>query len=221
MDKDFEYNEVETGLSAERALDIAATVANFVPLIGGPVSSIISGISGGRKEQRILEVLQGISDDLRDFKSRAAEEYVKTEDFEELLEFTLTRVAKERSSEKRQLYKRILTNAIKHPFGDYEEQLRFLKTLDEIDVSHIVVLRALLKAPEAALGFMGSPMQTLRMRIPGFSEGDIEQRVAELNDRRITSLASLRTMMTARGAADLQQSITQYGRSFLKFVEGA
>jgi len=70
VEKDFEYNEVETGLPAERALDVAATLANLVPLIGGPVASIIGGISGGRKEQRILEVVQGVSDDLRDFSFR-------------------------------------------------------------------------------------------------------------------------------------------------------
>lgn len=38
MEKDFEYKEVQTGLPPERALDVAATVANLVPLIGGPPS---------------------------------------------------------------------------------------------------------------------------------------------------------------------------------------
>jgi hypothetical protein len=71
------------------------------------VASVIGGISGGRKEQRILEVVQGVSDDLSDFKSQVAEEYVKTEDFEELLENTLRRVAQERSAEKRRLYRSI------------------------------------------------------------------------------------------------------------------
>lgn len=220
MEEDFEYKEVETGLPADRALDVAAVVANLVPLIGGPVSSILSGISGGRKEQRILEVIQGVSDDLRDFKSQAAEEYVKTEDFEELLENTLKRVVQERSSEKRQLYRRILTHAIKYPGGDYQEHLRFLKTLDDLDISHVVILRALLQTPESDLGIMGSPMQTLRKRIPEFPESQIEQLVAELNDLRITSVPSLRTMMTAHGAANLQHAVTAYGGRFLRYVEG-
>lgn len=221
MEKDFEYKEVETGLPAERALNVAATLANLVPLIGGPVASIIGGISGGRKEQRILEVVQGVSDDLRDFKSQVAEEYVKTEDFEELLENTLRRVAQERSAEKRRLYRSILTTAIKHPGGDYDEQLRFLKTLDELDPDHIEILRALLQGPESGLGMMGSPIQTLRQRIPEMTEAQIEQLVNGLNDRRITSMTSLRTMMTAHGAADLQHAVTAYGRRFLTYVEGA
>jgi hypothetical protein len=217
--EDFKYSEVETGLPAERALDMAAFIANLVPLIGGPASSIISGISSGRKEQRVLEVIQGVSDDLRDFRSKAAEVYVKTEDFEDLLENTLRRVAQERSTEKRQFYRRILTHAIKHPGENYEERLRFLKILDELEIGHIVVLRALLVTPESDLGIMGSRMQTLRERIPEFTEAQIEQVVGELNDRRITSITSLRTMMTAHGAADLRGSVTAHGKAFLSYLE--
>jgi hypothetical protein len=221
VEKDFEYKEVETGLPAERALDVAASLANLVPLIGGPVAGIIGGISGGRKEQRILEVVQGVSDDLRDFKSQVAEEYVKTEDFEELLENTLRRAAQERSAEKRRLYRSTLTTAIKHPGGDYDEQLRFLKTLDELDPDHIRILRAFLQRPESGFGTMGSPIQTLRHRIPAMKEAQIEQLVNALNDRRITAMTSLRTMMTAHGAADLEHAVTPFGRRFLSYIEGA
>ncbi|MGH9771262.1 MAG: hypothetical protein ACRD4Q_06145 [Candidatus Acidiferrales bacterium] len=219
--KDFEYKEVETGLPDERALDVAAAIANIVPLIGGPIASIIGGISAGKKEQRILEAVQRVSEDLHDFTSQAAEEYVKTEDFEELLENTLRRVAQERSAQKRRLYSAILTTAIKHPGGDYDDQLRFLKTLDELDPDHIKILRSLLQQPEPDLAMMGSPMQTLRKRIPAMAEAQIEQLVNELNDRRIASLTSLRTIMTAHGAANLQHAVTPYGRRFLSYVAGA
>jgi hypothetical protein len=55
MDKDFKYKEVETGLSVERTLDVAATIANLIPLIGGPVASILSGISGAKKNSAFLK----------------------------------------------------------------------------------------------------------------------------------------------------------------------
>jgi hypothetical protein len=119
------------------------------------------------------------------------------------------------------LYRSILTTAIKHPGGDYDEQLRFLRTLDELEPDHIKILRALRQGPESDLGMMGSPIQTLRKRIPEMTEAKIEQLVNGLNDRRITSMTSLRTMMTAHGAADLQHAVTPYGRGFLSYVEGA
>jgi hypothetical protein len=139
---------------------------------------------------------------------------VKTEDFEELLENTLRRVAQERSAGKRRLYRNILTKAIKHPGSDYGEQLRLVKTLEELDPDHITILRALRQQPESNLGSMGSPMQTIKSRIPEFTDAQIEQLVNALNDRRITSLRSLQTMMTAHGAADLRHSVTPYGSSF-------
>jgi hypothetical protein len=50
---------------------------------------VLGGISSHRKLTRVREVLQGFAEDLRSFKSDVSEEYVKTEDFEELLEETL------------------------------------------------------------------------------------------------------------------------------------
>lgn len=218
MEKDFEYHEVATGLPAERVLDLASAIANLVPLIGGPAANILDGIAGARKEARILEVLQGVSDDLRDFQSHAAEAYVKTEDFADLLEHTLRQAAQERSAEKRVLYRNILTMAITHPGGNYDEQRRFLKTLEDLASDHLVLLRALGREPEPVFGNIGSPMQTLRTRLPEFSEGQIDQLVGELNALRITAMGSLRVMMTSQGAADLRHSITAYGRQFLDYV---
>jgi hypothetical protein len=68
---------------------------------------------------------------------------------------------------------------------------------------------------------MGSQIQTLRKRLPEMTEAQIEELVNGLNDRRITSITSLRTMMTAHGAADLRHAITPYGLRFLSFIEGA
>jgi hypothetical protein len=219
VNKDIQYEEVQTGLPAERALEVAAAVATLVPLIGGPVASILSGISGARKEQRVLEVIQGVSDNLRDFQSQAADEYVKTDDFEELLENTLRRAAQERSEEKRSLYGNIITNAIKNQDGDCEEQLRLLKTLEEISPDHVLILRALKQTPESEVGMIGSPMQTLRKRVPDLAEERIEQLLNELNDLRLTSMGSLRTIMTAQGAADLRHAVTQYGQRFLSYIQ--
>ena len=219
MKKDFEYKEVQVGLPAERALDVAATLANLVPLIGGPVANILGGISGGRKEERVLEVIRGVSDDLRDFQSEVADRYVKTEDFEELLEQTLRRVAQERTEAKRRMYRNFLTSAIKHPSGDYTEQLRLVKTLEELSPDHLAIIKALNQPPGSEFGLVGSPIQTLKERLPGHSERRIEQLVSELNDHRVTSLSSLRVMMTARGAADLRHAVTPFGQQFLSYVQ--
>jgi hypothetical protein len=52
-----------------------------------------------------------------------------------------------------------------------------------------------------------------------FEEVQIEQLVSELNDHRLTSMSSLRGMMTAHGAADLRQAVTTYGQRFLSYLQ--
>jgi hypothetical protein len=155
---------------------------------------------------------------LSDFKAEVSEEYGKTEDFEELLEQTLERSADERNEEKRQIYRSFLTNAIESPGEPYDEQIRFLRTLEELQPDHLKVLRALSKTPDPDPGMMGSPNQTLRQRLPDLEEKRIEELITQLNDLRVTNMTSLKTMMTGRGAADLRHSITSYGQRFMQYI---
>ncbi len=203
---------------AETVLDVAAFVGSAVPWIGGPVSNVLSGRSWGRKFERVREVLEGLSSDLAEFKSEISEEYVKTEDFEELLEHTLRRAAEERNEAKRRIYRAFLTNAIESPGELYDEQIRFLRSLEELQPDHLLVIQALSQPPDPNPGMMGSPNQTLRRRLPDLEEERIGEIVSQLNDFRITNLTSLKTMMTGHGAADLRHSITPFGQRFLQYI---
>ena len=87
----------------EMALDIASFVGSTIPWIGGPVSNVLGRISISRKFARVTDVLKGLVTDLTQFKSDASEEYVKTEDFEELLKHALLKAADERYDKKRQI----------------------------------------------------------------------------------------------------------------------
>jgi hypothetical protein len=200
------------------ALETTAFLSSAVPWIGGPVSNVLSGLSVDRKISRVSEVLRGIAGDLRDFKSEVSEEYVKTEDFEELLEETLSRVTRERNEEKRRIYKDFLVDAIKSPGESSNEQIRFLRTLEEMQPDHIRIIRALLKEPDREPGMMGSPIQTLSERLPEIHKERIQDLINHLNDMRVTDLKSLHTMMTWHGAQNLQGSLTSYGRRFIRFL---
>jgi hypothetical protein len=205
----------------ETVLDIAAAVGSAIPWIGGPVGSVLNGMSLGRKISRVREVLLGLASKLSDFKSTVSEEYVKTEDFEELLEQTLKRTAEERSEEKRRIYRDFLIDAISSPGEAYDEQIRFLRTLEELQPDHLRLIRALSQAPDPNPGMMGSPNQTLRRRLPEFDEARTGDLVAQLNNLRVTNLTSLKVMMTGGGAEDLRHSVTTYGRRFLRYILNA
>lgn len=202
----------------EKIIDIVSFVSSAVPWIGGPVSNVLGGISTGRKIQRVNDLLYEFSEALRNFKSKVSEEYVKTEDFEDLLEQTLRRTSEERNEEKRKILKSFLVEAIKKPGEQYDDQLRFLKLTENIYGDHIKVLKALIQIPPQDSGMIGSPSQTLSERLPDMSDDRITDLVQQLNDMRITNLQSLNTMMTGRGARDLRQSVTPLGMRFISYL---
>lgn len=216
---DKKHEMIPASTKVETTLDVAAIVSSAAPWIGGPVSSVLSGMSFGRKLGRVREVLEALAQDLKDFKSEASETFVKTEEFEELLEQTLKRVGEERNEEKRLLYRAFLTDAIQSPGEPYDDQLRLLRTFEELGPDDLQVLRALSQEPVINPTILaGSPIQTLRERLPEFEAERITIVVGRLNNLRITNLTSLKVMMTARGAADLRHAVTNYGRRILNYI---
>lgn len=213
---------IPTSKEIEPAIDWISVVVSVVPYLGGPISSIRSGITSARRESRIREVLEGLATNLEDFKSEVSEEYVRTEDFEELFERTFRQVAEERNEEKRRIYRDFLADAIKSPGEPYDEQLRFLRTLEEMQPDQITLLKAINQEPEVDTGrtafVAGSSLHVLKGRLPQMDEDRIEELVNQLNDMWVINFTSLKTVMTASGARSLASTITPYGLRFMKFI---
>lgn len=202
----------------ESALDIAAVVTNMVPWIGGVVAAVLGGMSVSRKLGRVREVLEGVAGELKDFKSEVSEAYVKTEEFEELLERTLRQAADERSEEKRHVYKNFLVGAIESPGQPYDEQIRFLRAIEDLQPDHIRVLRAFIEGELDPSVWACSPGQTLMARLPDIPEERLKELVSQLNDMRVTSMTSFHVLMSGAGAQNLQHYVTPFGRRLLTFI---
>jgi len=219
---EFEYKEVATGLPAETAIDMAAVLANFIPGLGGAVGNVLSGMGVGRKLDRVNEVLQGLADELRDFKSEVSEQskqYVRSDEFEEILEKVLRQSAEERNEQRRQLLRQFLMGAIVHPGSSYDTQRAILRLLDSIEPEDVLVLRAFAAAPtaEEMSGMLGSIIGTLQRRLRDWTPQRIEAAVNRLNNLRVVHLTPNRmhTTMTAPGAADLRGSIAPLGQELI------
>jgi len=215
-------NDIKTALEGDKAdttLDVAAFVGSVVPWIGGPISNVLGGMSLGRKLKRVHEVLGIVSTELEEFKSEASEAYVNTEEFEDILEQALKRVGEERNEVKRKIYGAFLLGAIREPGEGYDEQLRFLKALEDVQIDHLRVLKALSETPgNPESSITGSPSQTLSCRLPEMSSDYIEEIVSQLNDMRLAKLTSLKVMMTPSGAEDLRHNVTEHGMRFMEYL---
>ena len=160
---------------------------------------------------RVNEVLEGLHEEFKEFKQKVDEEYIRSENFEELFEETMTRVGRERSAEKRTIYRDFLAGAIKSPEHQYDQQLRFIQTLEALQADDVRVLRPIMQtgtSPPQNIG-AGSPRATLKRRIPELEEARITEAVQRLEDLRLVGgMAPLGSSMTPQGAEELDRWIT-------------
>ena len=204
---------------ADAALELAGIVSSLVPWLGGPISNVLGGISVDRKIGRVLKFMEGFAEELKDFKSKASEEYVKTEDFQELSEQTLLRVQDERNEEKRRIYRDFLIDAIKAPMELYDEQLRFLRTLEEMQPDHIRILRVLNNPldvrPSPRLEHTIPRLQSLSLMLLDIPHPRMADLVDQLNSMLLTTLTEEDDVL---GPVHLPSTITPYGHRFIKFI---
>lgn len=210
---------IEQRDSAEIALEVTAAFASAAPWVGGAISNYVAGKANDRKFRRVAEELKALADDMRRIESTVAKEYVKTDEFEDLLDVTMQKIATERSEEKRRLYRAFLANTAASPGEPWPEKQRFLRTLEEVQPEHIQLLKAVMQQPKqdpVPFGF-GSASQTLRSRAPEIA-GRIDELARDLDRMDLTSLGQLGGMMTAHGAEDLRGRATAYGQRFFRYV---
>ena len=218
--------ELAQRLQGSRLEPVAEGVAALLaaaPWLGGPLSAFISGRVTDRKIGRVNDALLYLAGQLEGVEAAVDKDYVSSEEFEDLLDETLPKISRERSEQKRELYARFLRGSILHSDVPYDEKLRFLDLLDQLQVAHIAVLQALMQEPNKAQMYqslLGSTMQTLRSRLEAPSEPDIEELVGQLNATRLTNVPELRAMMTAQGAEDLRRMVTEPGKRFYNFILG-
>ena len=210
--------EIKKSDGLEQVASLVHYVSATVPVFGGVLSSIFGGIAAGRKFERIKEVITKLADELKEIES-ISEEYIKSEDFEEILEQTLHKIAHERNSEKREIFKKFLKNTIASQLS-YDDfvKYRILRTLEEVFPVHLYILKAISMEPnesETKGLISGKQIGTIIMRTKesGLTGKEIEKTIEDLNRLGITNLNMniLKTMTNVGEARDLRHTITDFG----------
>ena len=219
-----ESNVMAIGESVLKALISA------VPVLGGPVSSLLGDYFSGRKERRFIEFLKGISKDLENNRNSINEEFVSKEDFYDIFELTARKIVLTRQEEKREAYRKMLTNSMTSKDISYDEMEEFIFLLDGIRPEHIFLLK-ILKDPVKydeenrnlvgkGGGFSTSISQIMNKLLPDWDETSIIDVAAKLeNDRLIKDITrNYNTMMTDQGINHLKNRLTDKGKKFCAFI---
>jgi hypothetical protein len=125
-------------------METVAALSSLVPLVGSAVSQVLSGLATDQRLARVDEVLRFLSARVNE-TSIFSKEYLETEEFRDLLEQTLRQAYHEHHGEKRRLYGRLLLELVTAAREPYDERRRFLRTLDDIQVGQIPLLKSILE----------------------------------------------------------------------------
>jgi hypothetical protein len=203
--------------TVEAALESAAAIGSLVPLLGGVIQGVLSGMSIDRKLQRLVAVLNDLQTRLNTLEA-GSEEYLKSDEFGDLVEKTLRQAAEESSEEKRSLYAEFLAGIVEEPVEPYDQRRLMLRTLDELEPAEVLVLRTLAMpyiqadpdAPPGTLGAMASP--------------PFDTTWSEENSLALEHLATMGLVTVPDTPRNSRRRavprLTDYGRKFIAFVLG-
>lgn len=217
-------NIKEIGETATKAL------VSAVPILGGPLSSILGDYFSGRKEKRFIDFLQGIQNDLKNKESLINDEFVTKEDFYDIFELTSRKIVLTRQKEKREAYRKILTNSMTSKDICYDEMEEFISIVDNIRPEHILILKILQDPVKYDQqngnlvgnggGFTTSISQIISKLLPGWDNATIIDVLEKLeNERLVGAIAKIyNTMMTDKGIYQLANRLTGKGIKFCKYI---
>jgi hypothetical protein len=150
---------------SDLALEAAAVVANLasafetttIPGLGQVVGSVLGAVLGGwaidRKFDRVIAAMDQFRWDLDEAKASLTEvqrTYLRSDQFEELLEVTLRHVSVEPSQEKRNLYGVFLRTLARNP-GEWDEARLTEGLISQIDMPGLVLVTAVAALARGAM----------------------------------------------------------------------
>jgi len=201
--------------------DSISALTSVLGPVGGVVSAVASGALVDRKLRRVAETVDRMRWELGEMRVEIDEGYIGSEDFEDLLEETLSKAARTRSETKRQMFARFITNDLRQPSRQpYEAKRRILRRLDELQEDHLRLLAAIVSDEGPGSGqeslIAGSRGGTLSRRtgLPLERVNELFQALQEEN----LATGGLGGMMTASGAETTKVLLTDLGRQLVDYL---
>lgn len=200
---------------AEKIIDLAGMAAGIgIPVLGPILQGVLSGGVTTRRFERVEEAVKEVVQELATQHKQVNEEYVKSEEFEELLAQTLDKIARELDGEKREIYRNFLLRIITSPPQSYWSQRQLLRLAEELSPGHIRLLRAFLAQPDG--GGMGARIRALAARTG--TSPEVAMGLAEDLERTglVTNTESLRIMVS--NSEETKPFISALGHQLLRFI---
>lgn len=220
MTSDFEQraSELDETPARDHALVAGMAALQLVPVVGGVVATFISEYVPRKKQERLVEFVQDLSREFTAEQERIDRDYVKTRDFDRMVEDVLDRVQTVRNEEKLGYWAALLAGVATTDRPTTSDRDRMIQTLDDLRPEHLRLLHVIATTtePPPAL-YMGGVSATLTWKMPDVAEDEARRLWGEV--ARTGVVADYPSgLMTAQGAGNLSGRLSPFGREFVKLL---
>lgn len=209
--------ELDDADLGDHAYNVSLAALQALPL-GGSVAQVLTDYLPQKKQRRVTAFLQELGREWQTHRDRMDQEFIRSDEFESLVEDVIDRVAQVKSQEKQAAFAAILAGFTTPERPNDAERQRLLGTLDDVRPRQMRVLAVISQMNEPPPGLMaGGVMETLKWKVPDLDEATIREEWDEL--ARLGVVAGYPSgTMTAQGAGNLQARVTPYGWRFLAAI---
>jgi len=197
-----------------------------IPIIGGPLSSLIGDYIPKKKEERLLNFMKELTIKLEEYAQHINAEYVKTEEFAYIFEECMKGVLSNYQEQKLFCFKGIIINSLRLDFKK-EQKEYYLHLVNNLSDLHLRIL-AISNNPESyfdayeldknsiqgvAIGqVFKTALPNIDLEMIKSAYGDIYQLGLFNTDKSIFG-----TLTSSAGFDIVKGRLTEFGRLFIKF----
>ena len=224
---DNQENPLE-GKKIEEIVEIVSLAFEPIPYVGGFLASSASYYIQQRKNARLNDFLLDLAERVSEIQEYINQDFVSTDDFNNLVEEILEAASQTRQNEKLEAFRTILINTITQSHPNYDEALEICRLVQKWEPRHIEMLK-IFWDPRSADEQMGnilekssgsftSIMQIFSKLLPDWSQEQIERTLQDLYTDHIHGTTHLRTTITDKGFHQIEGRITDFGKRVSKYI---
>jgi hypothetical protein len=188
----------------------AISVANPAAGLAVQTTAVLGGwIFQDRKCDRIRDALESVAARIQ----RVESEYVRKEEFADLLEDTLRRMADQPDEGRRHVMREVLESVMQRP-RDFTESRLFVRLADELPTTHLKVIAAT-RAAKTRMEVL-LPSNSVLANRSGIPDGRIDGVMTDLTFFRVFD--GMRFNMSVPEGQTLEHLLTDIGREFVGFM---
>lgn len=213
--------------SSEHVVNLVKAAISGIPIIGGPLGSLVNDYIPNKKLERLLNFIKQFSENIERFKDEINEDFIRTDEFAYLFEQTFKLVLENYQKEKLESLMALLVNSLRGRDIKADTMEYYLKKIETLSPLHLSMLRFLSYPIDsfAEIGikpgdvrdydfscttqtyFKGIPVDILK----GIFE-DLYQMGFTTTDRSIFG-----SMTAGRGVDIISGRVSPLGKDFMKF----